>query len=313
MNMINAFEAPTQKTNLFKTKKPVSGMIATMPKSGTWYNHYFYFYLDQLLQDKEKLERVLPKYRMGSFDMKETMNISFFVICHAICPGYFRQLGKYQQLWEQLTFYVKGFNYIGDALNRNLDRLDPYLNSDVKLIYLHRNPLDQAVSAFVSTIHHKNEKHRYYYDQNGCKRQITNVRDYFFSVGLEGYIKQYVTWKVMKRAYPDNILINKYEDLVRNPSLVFLKSLNHFGLNVKNRLLQEKIAIAMKLTSKDSLRSIENMLGHSLGDDQTDPNVRHVRDGKVGKWKKYFTKDDLVKTESILNKFDISLEDFTIE
>ena len=41
-------------------------------------------------------------------------------------------------------------------------------------------------------------------------------------------------------------------------------------------------------------------------------NEKHIRGGEVGKWQRYFTPAEVVKIESILNRFNISLQEFQL-
>ena len=97
---------------------------------------------------------------------------------------------------------------------------------------------------------------------------MRTVRDYIFGVRLDAYIKQYLTFKIMEELYPQNILLIKYEELVRSPRATFINVLSHFGHDVNNSEHLEKIEQALALSSKDSMQKIENLIGHSLGNDQ---------------------------------------------
>jgi len=287
-----------------------AGIIATMPRSGTWYNHYFFDFYHQLLQGKTDLDGMVSS---GPIAAKDTIGLDFLLICHAVCPGFHHYQGKYRETWDRLVFYVAGFNHAKDIIEQKIKYLDPFLNKDTRIVYLYRNPLDQAVSFFRHAQNHKDQRHRYRKDFHGNIVLMTSVREYIHYVGLESYIKQFLTFKIMKDIWPDNIIMVTYENLMRDPKATFMKILKHFGHNIGNPYHLEKLDIALALSSKDSMKNIENKIGYAFGDDQNNSKERHVRDGAIGKWKGYFNKDDLKSIENGLNLFDLSLADFEIE
>ena len=116
----------------------------------------------------------------------------------------------------------------------------------------------------------------------------------------------------MKDLYSDNILLLKYEDLVRDPKSTFLSVLKHFGHDIEDPNHLKKIEIALHLSSKKSLKKIENLIGHSLAKYQIDPNQSHIRDGSVGQWRTHLNKDDLTKIQECLEHFGLSLTDFDV-
>jgi hypothetical protein len=160
---------------------------------------------------------------------------------------------------------------------------------------------------------HTDPRQRSYVDSSGNRHFIKDVREYLFRVSLESYIKQFLTFKVMRAIYPQNILCIKYENLVRNPEYAFTGVLSYFGHDVEDPSHQEKIIQAIKLSSKDTLKRIEKSIGHSIAHDQADPNESHVRDGAIGKWKQHLSEDDVRLVQERLAQFGLSLEEFDIE
>ncbi len=292
------------------------GLILTMPRSGTWYTNMFFWFYVQLLQGKTDLElspRGLAHIKHIEEEQRIDLGVNELVICHAACPGFGHYRGEYRQAWDELNYYVQGFN-VGDGLLRISERadLDPVLNEDVRIVYCYRNPLDQAVSFFGHIQNHSDPKHRSYVDSDGKQCSIENVRQYILNVGLESYIKQFLTFKVMKQMCPDNILLIKYETLATEPARAFAGILNHFGHDIHNPSNQQKIVQAMALSSKDSIKKIERTIGHSIGGDQVDPSESHIRGGEIGKWKKHLNNDDLERIQERLVCFGLSLDAFDI-
>lgn len=287
------------------------GLIATVPRSGTWYNSLFFNFYDQLLQGKTEVTvtSVGAPLSLAGVDL----GVSNLLVCHTICPGFERYCGEYRVAWDKLNFHVDGYNWAESLIDERIHLLDPELNGDVRIVYYYRNPLDQAVSAFMHAQKHTDPRQRSYTDSSGNRHFIKDVREYLFRASLESYIKQFLTFKVMRPIYPQNILGVKYENLVRNPEYTFASVLKYFGHDVDDPSHQAKIIQAIKLSSKDTLKRIEKSIGHSIAHDQTDPNESHVRDGAIGKWKQHLNENDIQLVQEWLARFGLSLEEFDIE
>ena len=144
-------------------------------------------------------------------------------------------------------------------------------------------------------------------EQGGVERPVADARDFLLSLGIDSYIKQFLTYRVMKKAYPDNLLLIEYEDLVRAPSLVFGQSLEFMGHPVNSTARQQAFSGALKFSSMESLKKIERQMGHSIADDQIDPEASHISDGAIG------NQDDLQRVNERLAAFGMSLGEFTLD
>lgn len=307
-----------QLTGLGKSKEGIPvGLIATMPKSGTWYSKYFMFFYTSLLlgEDGYSQRFDIPKNFVDERGRKlvRSIGINELSICHTTCPGYETLLGDYAEAWEKLQFYTSGLNHGHSYLAEHSYLYNPARNDEVRIVYLVRNPLDQALSAFRHIINHIDPLHRTYTDFSGQQNIIYDVREYLFTVGLETYIKQYFTFKVVKEAFPDNLHIVHYEDLVRKPDETFNSILDFMGHNVVASGNQIKFQEALKASSKDSVSKIEGQMGRALANDQADPNERHIRDGQPGRWKDYLSAEDICSVEERFARYGIELAEFTLE
>lgn len=304
------FQATSLRKKILPGKMRV-GLISTMPKSGTWYNHYFFHFYNNLLKGETNIDKLIAS--KPPMLEKNIVGLDALYICHSTCPGFSNYNGKYRDEWNKLNCSIEGFNYGDDFLNRNKNIFDPSCNKDLKLVYFFRNPLDQAVSFFKHIQDHKNKNLRYRTDSEGNKVLMENVKEYLHLVGFEAYLRQYLTFKFMKALYPDNIMMITYEALVRNPRETFSTVLTHFGHNVGDSGNEEKFDLALKLSNKDTMQKMESSLKGSLGGDQIGQDSKHIRDGEVGKWKKHFSDEDIEKIKKRLNQFDLTLNEFDIE
>ena len=118
-------------------------LICTMPRSGTWYSHYFFTIYDALLKNEEgialPLRNFMPHDGLG-------INLGIF---HSICPGFLQNyIGDQKEDWNAIDFATQGYNWGHSLINANPDLFFPSSNPNVRIVYLYRNPLDQCVSYF---------------------------------------------------------------------------------------------------------------------------------------------------------------------
>lgn len=291
------------------------GLIGTMPRSGTWYHHYFFYFYDLFLQGFSAAQ-ILEKAKISPPNLTPIQNygnsfgVDIFLVAHMICPGFENYNGKYRKDWQSLRFYVDGFNYGSNVIKNHMTVFDPEQNPNARVVYVYRNPLDQAVSFYNHSMHHKESKHRYFLDQQESSIRIDSVKKYILQVGIDAYIKQFITYQIMGKLYPEQILLLSYEGLMRDPKSHFKSILSHFGNDTESLMHQTAFTEALKLSDRNSMKNFENSLGRSLGNDQTNTNERHIRDGKIGKWKEHLGEEDLSKIEKRLNKFDLTLSQF---
>jgi hypothetical protein len=302
-------------------------LIATLPKSGTWYTTCFFWVYRECLLRHFLLSFTKPNLKQGilnhsshqqTYKIRPIQNLMVFDneceftnfwIHHTACPGYVCENDPLGDVWKQLDYFVPDYD-----LNFERKALCDVSCKNTKTVYLYRNPLDHFISYYRHTLNHKNPKQRLLCDKDGNMRSIENVKDFtFHGSGLDSFIKQYHTFKVMQKLYPDKVLLITYEELIKNPKMTFSKMLAHFGHNIDTFRRRKAFNCALRMTTKDQLKKIENKLGRSLANDQADPAERHIRSGEVGTWKNIFSESDLHQIETRLNEFQISLNDFVIE
>src|SRR3989344_8965787 len=96
----------------FRIKPPKVGVIATLTRSGTWFNRCFFFALHKLLKgdDFDSTELVREFYEQKrKFNVKDTLGLDKFHIFHATCPGFKEHYhGGLREAWDKLEFYGEG-------------------------------------------------------------------------------------------------------------------------------------------------------------------------------------------------------------
>ena len=290
--------------------------ICTMPKSGTWYCHYFFHFLSHLCAGNKN---VPLRPREGAFPLPN-LGLDGFVVCHAECPSFPAYDGPLRARWEALQYHTEGYNWAAQGFVQCPQFLTQH-NSQAKLVYLYRNPLDQTVSFFEHGQKHKdknvlarpNDRGEDAGSADGLALLPISPNDFFFSHNFDSFLKQYLSWKLSEKIFPNQIKMVSYEDLVRKPTDAFASIVDFMGVNQKGHEFSEHIEGALKLSSKDNIRKYENWMGQSLGRDQTDPNSRHVRDGNIGKWRQHFDEADFKRMCEMFSEWDVSPSEFVFE
>jgi hypothetical protein len=305
-------------------KKPQITLIATLPKSGTWYSHTFFWYYDQLLRhtDEYLAETFQPDLEGTLRDRKitleshhaDTLGFDKLYIIHSICPGFHELNDPRYSLWQTLHFPNAGYNLGEPHFNgtNEMDLLNPLKNNKARVIYLYRNPLDHFISYYHHTLKHVDNNYRLKVLPDGSLTPIKNLHEFVFEYGALGaFIKHYYSFKQMQQRFPDNVLMMPYEYLTTDPEHAFGKILEFIDAAPDNATKQILFKNALAHCSKESLAAIEKKINRALAGDQLG-DEKHIRDGAIGKWQNQFSQDELAAIEAALNIFDISLNDFKL-
>tara|TARA_B100000989_G_scaffold299059_1_gene292672 strand:+ start:3302 stop:4291 length:990 start_codon:yes stop_codon:yes gene_type:complete len=312
------------KEKIFKKKEfknPI--LISTMTRSGTWYNREFYYFYNELLKGRKKKDifnnmvatHKKLKYRIPTDMNKLGFDIMF--IQHWLCPGFVENYnGKYKKKWNELNFYsshVPGKFTEYMKLKNVEEKVNPYKNSNSKVIFYFRNPLDQNVAYFKGIQDHKDRNLLSYMNKETNKREyFKNISHFLKTVGMDMYIKHFLSFKLTEELFPNNILLMSYENMVRDPEENFIKSLKFLGHNIKLKKYESEFFEALDLSSKESIMALEKRYGHAISRSFNTNNAKHIKDAKVGKWEGILNDDDLKYIDLRLNEFGLKLDNFQI-
>lgn len=295
-------------------------LIATLPKSGTWYLLTFFWCYDQILKNidgylegkfKPDLREALANHKINERETVEPLEGLF--IYHSNCHG-FQDINdpRYAQ-WEMLHCPLP-YSWADSLVQERipLELLSPSHNPEVRVVYIYRNPLDHFVSYYQFGQKHRDDVHRVKILPDGSRVPLHDLHDFVFNFGiLDGFIKHYYPFKQMQQHFPKNILLMSYENLITNPQESFREILSFVGREPKDKNKQLIIDDVLNMCSKKALMAIEDTLEHSMNGMMVD-NGKHVAGGEIGKWKTHFSQNELEAIELTLNFFDISLQDFTL-
>jgi len=314
---------------LKNTPKPV--LVSTIPRSGTFWCHYFFHFFNLALSGKEfELDGVTdyPK-SIGGVLMADP-----FIVAHAWCPGHKECVGSLPDDWNALEAGV-GHDYGANMMRETNVEFSPAKNRDARIVLVYRNPLDQALSHYLQTQHHEG------------LGNFSSPEDFFFQTkALEKYLKQFLTFFAVAQANPGNVLFVKYEELTRDPAKVFLRMIGHMRTPIVTphpalaRYIGEKQTLCFQTekrdmllrmreifriddpglramvrnivaaTMPDAMRNIEEKLGHALTGEHVREGFSHLNTGTPGLWKRHFPDKTHDWTMERLKAFGLKASDF---
>jgi len=280
--------------------------FATMIRSGTWYAHFLFENLDMNITGRQSINETHGIHVYDGLQCIKSHN-------HSIFPS-FPELydGPLRENWDQLVFYCETFNFHYINVIELPELFSPIHNPNLKIVYLFRNPLDNCVSAYHHYKNHPNKSHSHYRDKiSGEFKPFSSPSNYMRNGGLEGYIKQFFTHYAMRKH--TNLLMVRYEDLIREPTQTFLEILSFIGVSTEDTERRLAITKAVEQSSPDQIRQMEMRIGHSLANDQNVPLGSQMHGGVIGKWKMELSAKDVNYCDKFLERFNIDRSQFVFD
>ncbi|MDH3973166.1 MAG: sulfotransferase domain-containing protein [Deltaproteobacteria bacterium] len=173
----------------------------------------------------------------------------------------------------------------------------PYTSKYPRVIYIVRDGRDVAVSYY------------YYRLKRGdLSKEETSFSEYLKDFYLEG-IPLFGTWSQNVASWLDrmkdgNILLLKYEDVLKDTETELVKALEFAGLDIEKKRLER----AIEESSFPRMQELEVRQHNecpTLGKELENKDILFVREGRSGGWKNYFSIED----EKAFYKYNNSVMD----
>lgn len=287
-------------------------LIATMPRSGTWFSFYFFEFLDVFLTGRDSINTKLDIHVLDGLKLGKLHT-------HCLCPGFLEHYqGDKRAAWDALEFYTPGYNFGYERyIEGNEAVFDPRRNPAVRIVYLYRNPLDQMVSFYRHIEKHRQISARTFVDESGAECHFDSLGHFVEAAGIGAYIKQYFSYAAMaggrRNSGADNILMVPYERLLRDGDGTFTRILEFLGFALDGEDKRTAFAKARNASKVESLKVLERAMPGALARDQAAASETHMRGGEVGKWKDAISDADLALISARLAAFGLCLADFETE
>jgi hypothetical protein len=297
-------------------------VLATVPRSGTWFLRYAISFLchldrggriDDRLTGRTVGNRAGPPFdfehfRGGPlFRVRDTLPAEHLFIGHTVCPG-FAGLSAGIDWWDRTPFHVPGYDYFHEPMNFRYTPVDlaaqkytevrvPALERAARkaagppMVLVYRNPLDQAASYFRYSQNHKCAR---YNSLDGRPLRSVPFRQYLFDCALPSYAKQFISFQTLARRHPARVLLLPYERLERDAVAMLAVILDHLAGTARRR---PHLADAVWLARREHLKAIEQELGRSL-DGTRVKHASHITQMKAGRSGRQF--DDRMLNETLI-------------
>jgi len=262
-------------------------ILATVPRSGTWFLRYAISFLchldrggriDDRLTGRTVGDAAGPLFDFQSFRggplfyVHGTLPDDHLFIGHTVCPGF---AASDIDWWGATPFHVPGYDYFHEGMNYRYTPIDlatyRYTPVHVRalersasrgrgrpIVLVYRNPLDQAVSYFRYGQSHKDTA---YNSINGRPLAAVSLRDYLFESALPSYAKQFISYQALAEQHPLQVRLVPYEQLMADLVNVLALILDHLAGRALHR---PWLADAVWLARSEHMKAIEKELGRSL-------------------------------------------------
>ncbi len=302
-------------------------ILATIPRSGTWFLRYVISYLNHLHNggriDDRVTGRVIGRSNGIHFDytrfkggplfrVKGLLPAEHLFIGHTACPG-FRSLANRFEWWPDTSFHVPGYDYLHDGHDYRYTPVD-LADYEYAPIYpnrlearaaagrgqraalVFRNPIGQALSYFRYCQASDSEK---YNTLVGRPLAKVPFREFLFEHALLSYAKQFVSYQAMAERHSDSVLLIPYERLMNAPAETLASLLNH--LSGRPRADWPNLLEAVWLARYENMKAIEVELDRSLDRTRKGSHMTHSELDSAGA-------DDSLRAEAIqrLEKMNVN-------
>jgi hypothetical protein len=304
-------------------------ILATVPRSGTWFLRYaisFLCHLDRGGRIDDRLTgRTFGDPSGGHFDFENfrggplfqvrgTLPDDHLFIGHTVCPGF---TAADFDWWSSMPFHVPGYDYFHEGMDYRYTPVElaarrytpvhvPALERAARrgrgrpIVLVYRNPIDQAASYFR---YNQNHKEATYNSVNGRPLAAMALRDYLFDSALPSYAKQFISFQALAGRHPGQVRLVSYERLMAQPVAVLAGILDHLAGAPAER---PALADAVWLARREHMKAIEKELGRSLDGTRIDRGS-HITQAAPGRSDTRI--DDRTRSEAIayLNRLGLDV------
>ena len=232
--------------------------LASYPKSG---NTWIRFFILSLLMGKKTDLNLNHLKAIASYPDKSHFNglISDYLNLDEIAKNWINSQNKIN-LDKNLRFF-KTHNMLGRF--KNYPFTDK--NNTIATIHIVRDPRNVITSLKNHyNLSNYNDAIKFLFLKNQIlslssheKEKYLNKEKYPLPQFIGSWQTHYLSWKNMKKNY----LLVKYEDLIKHPIEEFTKISNFIGKLLRNKFTDENVINAIKLSSFDNLKNMENKHG----------------------------------------------------
>ena len=276
-------------------------ILATIPRSGTWFLRYAISFLAHLDRggrvDNRLTGKIVGDPRGTLFDfakfgggplfhVRGTLPADHLFVGHTVCPG-FADMPSTPSWWHRTSFHVRGYDYLHEGWDYGCTpvELAPYPHTPLgvealeraarkgrgaRIALVYRHPVSQAASYYWYS---RNHRDRTYNSVGGRSLSDIAFADYLFRFALPSYAKQFISYQAMAVRFPSLVRLFSYEELMRDPLHGAAAILDHLDGTARPR---PALGDAVRLAERRHLQAVERGLGRSLDGSRGDA-LGHMR------------------------------------
>ena len=232
-------------------------IICTIPRSGTNLIYYFFRYLELFSLDLG-LNSKSDEEIFSNFKSKSDYKLvgKSLIVGHGYCPGYESNISnQWHAKWSELPNSDNWFNALSTYNFSNNPQYNFATNKNLKVVFVYRNPYDCLLSLYDHLQEHKN--------YNLANKSF----DSFVVEVLPHYIKSYVSFREMKAKYEENILLIKYENLIKERENYLRKICKFISLDLEDNF-NSAFDNAYEYTDISKMKLLERFMQQTLAGDQ---------------------------------------------
>lgn len=271
--------------------------LASYPKSGnTWLRLFLKAYIQNDNENFNINDRINDNFKVDIFP-----NLKSFETLNIKCDGFQDIVQNWIKIQELLNLKSK-LNFI--KTHNALCKINNYKFTDkintLGGVYIVRDPRDVAVSFSHHMGKSFEEITNQMIDEKFMICESSFVKKGFNSTMLSTWSNHFNSWKSFDTK---NILIIKYEDLIKDTFGEFLKLIKFLNKLSNLEIDKDRIIRSIDLTNFKKLQSLEV----NSGFDEKTRSKNFFRKGKVGSWKSELSRELSKKIEKSFEKEMLNL------
>ena len=259
--------------------------LRSVPKSGTNY-----------------LRLILSNYFFNMQKPKENWEVVTYDFMHfQLFPNVRAYIINGKDNYKKQSFKIHKNNnneYYNDFMYDHGSKLDTkkHINPK-KLILLYRNPLDYLISRFFYS----------FKNRTGKEKILEHPREL-----IKDCVPQYArTINSINEIHKNNSnsIFISYEELKLTPHNSISQIIQFLDIPLNNDLIE----FSLDASSIDKVRAQEKERGEAIHAPKAGLKGSFARSGAIGQWKEYFNEQDINHIKTILNQYNIDLNNFILE
>jgi len=281
---------PLAPLRIIQPKSALLPILATVPRSGTWFIRYSISFYCHLKRGGRITDRVTGQsygsptgppfdfehFRGGPlFGMPSAFPAEHLFVGHTVCPG-FSRLSDGTPWWSDTRFHAMGYDYLNEGMDYAFTPVEfgrgeyaPIVPSALeeaawteprqRMVLVYREPVAQAESYLQFGRNHVDPERRQF---EGRGLEEIGFAEYLFEAALPSYAKLFVTYQEMAERLPDRVRLVPYEHLLDKPGKTLAEML---GFLAGDRDLDcIELRLAVHLARQEHLQAIEREIKRSL-------------------------------------------------